>query len=125
MFTAEKRAVDYRAMPRCVFTVPEVASIGLTEREARDRGIGVRTALTGIDENDRALTSDQREGIVKVVADESGRLLGGAVVAPRAGEVIHELGLAINLGATAEQVASLVHAFPTYSEVIGAACAQI
>jgi dihydrolipoamide dehydrogenase len=112
-------------MPRCVFTSPEVASVGLTEAQARERYEGVRTGLTGIDASDRALTSGEMDGFVKVVATPDGRLLGGAAVAPRAGELMHELALAITLGANAKQVAAMIHAFPTFSEALGAACAQV
>jgi len=62
---------------------------------------------------------------VKVIADPGGRLLGGVVVAERAGEVAQELGLAVALGATASQLAGVIHAFPTYSEALVAACREL
>ncbi|HWC31013.1 MAG TPA: dihydrolipoyl dehydrogenase, partial [Dehalococcoidia bacterium] len=65
------------------------------------------------------------EGFVKVLADETGRLIGGAIVAPRAGEMVQELALAISLGVTAQQVAMTIHAFPTFSEAVAAACAKV
>jgi pyruvate/2-oxoglutarate dehydrogenase complex dihydrolipoamide dehydrogenase (E3) component len=102
---------------------PEVASMGMTEAQAREQHGDVRIGRADLFENDRALTTGEREGFVKVVAAPDGRLLGGLACIPRAGEVIHELGLAIRLGATAQQVATTIHAFPTYSEALGAACA--
>jgi dihydrolipoamide dehydrogenase len=121
----EKRHADYRAMPRCVFTSPEVATVGMTEHQAHEQGIDVRTGMSPIDVSDRALTTEQLDGFVKVLADESGRLIGGAIVAPRAGEMMQELALAIALNATAKQLAETVHAFPTFSEALAAACRQI
>ena len=84
-----------------------------TNRPRRDRRDGPRSDV------------GQMDGFVKVIADAQGKLLGGAIVCARAGEVVHELALAIQLGATAEQVASTIHAFPTYSEALAAACAEV
>ena len=125
MFGPSEQRVDYAAMPRCVFTLPEVASVGMTEAQARQQHGEVLIGRSDLFENDRALTTGERTGFVKVVAAPDGRLLGGLACIPRAGEVIHELGLAIRLGATAQQVATTIHAFPTYSEALGAACAAI
>ncbi|MPZ48962.1 MAG: hypothetical protein GEU75_06575 [Dehalococcoidia bacterium] len=125
LFADEKRHADYRAMPRCVFTLPEVATVGLTEEQARAQGINLRIGMTPIDVADRSLTAEQFDGFVKVLADDSGRIVGASIVAPRAGEMIQELVLAISLGATAEQVAMTIHAFPTYSEAVAAACARV
>jgi pyruvate/2-oxoglutarate dehydrogenase complex dihydrolipoamide dehydrogenase (E3) component len=125
MYSDAKRRADYRAMPRCVFTLPEVGTVGLTEAQAHAQGINVRIGMTPIDVADRALTSEQLDGFVKVLADESGRLIGGAIVAPRAGEMVQELALAISLGVTAQQVAMTIHAFPTFSEAVAAACAKV
>jgi pyruvate/2-oxoglutarate dehydrogenase complex dihydrolipoamide dehydrogenase (E3) component len=122
MFGTALRRVDYRAVPRCVFTSPEVAAVGLTERIARARGLAVRAARVEIADNDRAITTGRRAGFVKVIADSSGRLLGGAVVAERGSEVAQELALAISLGASASQLAAAIHAFPTYSEALVSAC---
>ena len=125
MFGARQRRVDFSTMPRCVFTSPEVAAVGLTEKDAREKGIAVRVGRADIRDNDRAITAGQANGFVKVIADSAGRLLGGAVVAPRGGEVGQELALAISLGATASQCAEVIHAFPTYSEALVAACQAI
>ena len=125
MFTAEQRRVDYKAMPRCVFTAPEVAAVGLTEAEAREKGIALRIGRADMHEVDRAITCGQLEGFVKVLADAEGHLVGASIVAPRAGEMVQELALAIALGATGKQVAATVHAFPTYSEAVATACGQV
>ena len=125
MFGGGNRSVDYRAMPRCVFTTPEVAAVGLTQEEARDQLGGVRVGMANIFDNDRGLTSGQRSGFVKVLTDDDGRLVGGVAVAPRAGDFMHELALAVALGASSRDVASAIHAFPTFSEALAAACAAV
>jgi dihydrolipoamide dehydrogenase len=109
-------------MPRCVFTSPEVCAVGMTEQHAREQHISVQVGRAEIHDNDRGLTTGHRDGFVKVIADTEGVLHGGVMVGPRAGEVMHELALAISLGAKASDVAGLVHAFPTFSEALGAAC---
>ncbi|HLZ07116.1 MAG TPA: FAD-dependent oxidoreductase, partial [Chloroflexota bacterium] len=123
-FSVNPRPVDYRAIPRCVFTSPEVAAVGLTERQARDKG-DISVGRAEIARLDRASTVEQFTGFVKVIVDAAQRLVGASIVAPRAGELIHELTLAIAVGATAKQVADVIHAFPTFSEAIQSACADV
>ena len=124
-FNRRKVRPGYLSIPRCVFVRPEVASVGFTESEAKKRGLKVKTGISELAGLGRANTSSSFEGFVKVVADRRGVILGGAIVAPRAGEMIHELALAIRLKATASEVADLVHAFPTYSEAVKLACANV
>jgi pyruvate/2-oxoglutarate dehydrogenase complex dihydrolipoamide dehydrogenase (E3) component len=116
---------DYRGMPRCVFTMPEIATAGLTEQQARDQGLSPRAGFAQLAGLGRANTSESFDGFVKVVVDGQDVLIGAAIVAPRAGEMIHELSLAIRLGIKASTVADAIHAFPTYSEAIGQACSAI
>jgi dihydrolipoamide dehydrogenase len=125
MFEADKLRVDYGAMPRSVFSQPEVAAVGLTEAEARQRGLEPRVGFAEAADSDRALVTGSQWGFVKVLADSEGRLIGGALIGPRAGEVAQELALAVALGATAAQVAATIHAFPTFSETLAAACAAV
>ena len=124
-FSDEQRSADYRAIPRCVFTSPEVAAVGLTERQAWKEMSVIGVGRATIAALDRASTVEQFGGFVKVLTDPTGRLIGASIVAPRAGELIHELGLAIALEATAGQVASVIHAFPTFSEAVQTACANV
>jgi pyruvate/2-oxoglutarate dehydrogenase complex dihydrolipoamide dehydrogenase (E3) component len=124
-FSDETVEVDYSAMPRCVYTSPEVATVGLTEEQARERFDPVYVGIAELGTLGRANTSEEFEGFVKVIADGERRLVGAAIVAPPAGEMIHELALAIRLGATADHVASTVHAFPTFSEAIPEACGSL
>ncbi len=124
-FSRNKIAVDYRAVPRCVFIAPEVAAVGLTEVDAIKKGIKTKKGLAAISILGRANTSDEFDGFVKVITDKKGVLIGASIVAPRAGEIIHELTLAINLRVKAEVLARMIHAYPTYSEAIKIACSNL
>ncbi len=115
----------YTSIPRCIFIRPEVASVGFSEDEAKKRGITIKKGITPTAIVGRANTSNEFDGFVKVITDKRGVIIGASIVSPRAGELIHELALAIKLRATASEVAELVHAFPTYSEAIKIACAGI
>lgn len=122
----KKITADYRAVPRCTFTNPEIASAGQTEEELSSARVPVKKALVPIAVIGRANTSDVSGGFVKVLAHaKTGALLGATVVSPHAGEVIHELVLAIQNGLTAEEVANTIHAFPTWSEAVRVACAKL
>lgn len=122
----KKIAADYKAVPRCVFTNPEVASVGKTEAELNAKNVAFKKALVPITVIGRANTSDVSEGFVKVLANsKTGVLLGATVVSPRAGEVMHELALAVQNRLTARQVADTIHAFPTWSEAVRVACAKL
>ena len=125
MWHRNKIRTDYRAVPRCIFTSPEVASVGLGEHELKEGGIAYKKATVPTRLIGRSNTSREAIGFVKVLAAPNGRLLGGSVVAPRAGEMIHELTLAIQNGLTAKQVDETIHAFPTWSEAIRLACSKL
>jgi dihydrolipoamide dehydrogenase len=110
--------VAYECIPSVVYTWPELASVGLSEEEARARGtvsVGVFPFLA----NGRARAMNEREGQVKIVADaKTDRILGAHIVGPRASDLIAELTLAMEFGASAEDVARSVHAHPTLPEAI-------
>ncbi len=101
---------------RATFTDPEVAQAGLTEAEARER-VGDKTLVSRwpLGEVDRALTDGEADGFVKAVHQRSGAILGATVVAPRAGEMIHEWTLAIERGIKLGDLARSIHVYPTYS----------
>lgn len=110
---------DYRAVPWAVFTDPELGHVGITEAEAQAEGIAVRTATVELQSLARAITSGERDGMVKLVADAAtGRLLGGHVLAAHGGEVLGELALALRLRLSADALASTIHAYPTISEAV-------
>lgn len=120
-----KIAADYSAITRCIFLEPEIASVGVSEQEVRSRGIKPTIGITPISIVGRSNTSNSTTGFVKIVADQKCRILGATIVAPRAGEMIHELALAVHKKLTAQDIASLVHAFPTWSEAVRVAATQI
>lgn len=116
----------YHAVPRCVFISPEVASVGLTEEEVKEKKIKYKVGAVPISILGRANTSDIQDGFVKVLATKKGGvIIGASIVSPHAGEMIHELALAVNHGLTVHHIESTIHAFPTWSEAIRTACAKI
>lgn len=120
-----KAAPDYKAVPRVTFLTPEVASVGMSEEDCLKRDLPIKTAIVPVNVIGRANVSNAMDGFVKVITDKHGVLLGASVVSAHAGEVIHELGLAVQYGLTAQQVANAIHAFPTWSEAVRVACAKI
>ncbi|HET8689993.1 MAG TPA: dihydrolipoyl dehydrogenase [Candidatus Saccharimonadales bacterium] len=125
LLAKNKVSVDYRAVPRVTFVTPEVASVGLSEADCMKRDLKIKVGMSPLNIIGRSNVSNMRDGFCKVITDRKGMLLGATVVAPHAGEVIHELALAIQYGMTAEQVANTLHAFPTWSEVVRVACSKI
>jgi dihydrolipoamide dehydrogenase len=111
------RVPDYHAAPNCIYTDPEIAHVGLGEKEAREKGIEVKVGKFPFVAAARALTLGQTEGFVKVLADAaSGKLLGAHIIGPRATDLIAEATLAIQNGLTLEQVDLTIHAHPTLPE---------
>ena len=111
--------MDYRAVPRCLYTLPEIAAVGLTEQQARDEGYEVAAGRFPFSASGRAATAGEREGFVKVVADAgSGELLGVHIAGPQATELIAEAALALRMEATLADIAACVHAHPTLSEAL-------
>lgn len=111
--------LDYQAIPAAVFTDPEIGSVGLTEAEAQERGFEPVVGEFPFRASGRALTTGESDGFVRIVGDaETGFVLGGHVVGPEASELIAELGLAIEMGATLEDIAATVHTHPTLSEAV-------
>ena len=111
--------VNYACIPNVVYTHPELASAGVSEEEARERGLEVRVGTFPFQANGRAKALGEREGQVKLVADAAtDRLLGAHIVGARASDVIAELVVAMELGASAEDIARSVHAHPTLPEAV-------
>ncbi len=115
----------YYAIPRCVFTEPEIACVGYTEAQLKEKKIKYQVAAVPITVVGRANTSGVDSGFVKVIAGKYGTLLGASIVSPRAGEMIHEITVAVQNHLTARQIAETVHAFPTWSEAVRKACQKI
>jgi dihydrolipoyl dehydrogenase len=112
-----RRTPDYHAAPNCVYTDPEIAHVGLGEKEAKEKGVAVKVGRFPFAASGRALTLGQTEGFVKVLSDpDSGRLLGAHIIGPRATDLIAEATLAIQNGLTLEQIDLTIHAHPTLPE---------
>jgi len=115
-------AFDVRAIPAVVFTDPEVAWAGLTEAEARSRGITVRVARVPWSASGRAVAMDRTDGLTKLTFEEgTGRLLGVGIVGTHAGELVAEAVLGVELAAVAEDLAGAIHTHPTLSETLAEA----
>jgi dihydrolipoamide dehydrogenase len=111
--------VNYAAVPNVIYTHPELASVGLTEEEARGRGIAVRIGKFPWIANGRAKAMDESDGFVKVIGDaETDRLLGMHILGPRASDIIAEGAVAIELMSSVEDIARSAHAHPTLPEAI-------
>ena len=117
---------DPKTVPWCVYTDPEVASVGLTEAQAREQGYDVRVGRFPLNASGRALTYGETDGFVKVVSEARfGEVLGLHVVAPHASDLIHEGGLALALEATVDELVMKVHAHPTLGEAVREAALEV
>ena len=109
--------IDYSVIPWCTYTDPELAHVGLTEEEARERhGDSVSSHVYDLSGLDRAIAERDAVGCVKVVVDRRGRILGGHILGPSAGTMIAEIALAMKHGISIGSLSSLVHPYPTMSE---------
>ena len=110
--------MDYRLLISVVFTEPQVAFVGLTEKEAKARGIAYRVACYPFNDHGKSLIMEAKDGFVKLLADEkSGKILGGACVGPSGGELIHEIVAAMAKRMTVQQLAATPHYHPTLAEI--------
>jgi dihydrolipoamide dehydrogenase len=117
-----KRFFDARVIPSVAYTDPEIAWVGLTETAAKAQGIAVEKGVFPWAASGRSLSLGRDEGFTKLVFDPATqRVLGGGIVGPNAGELIAEVGLAIEMGADAADVGLTIHPHPTLSETVGMA----
>lgn len=117
--TGGNRKMDYRVVPACNFTSPEVASVGLTEKKARDQGYNVKVGRFMYAGNGRAHAIGETDGMVKIVGDAAtDELLGVHIMSAEAGEMIAAAALAMSMEATVEEIVHTIHTHPTLSEAI-------
>ena len=110
--------IDYRLRLFAVFTEPEAAMVGLSEREATELGIDFAAATYPFNDHGKSIVRGKTDGFVKLLADrKTGELLGGAVVGPHASELIHEVVIALRYRATAAELSKIPHYHPTLSEI--------
>jgi len=111
--------VNYGVIPGVVYTTPEVATVGATEDALKAEGRKVKIGKFMFMGNGRAKAVHQGDGFVKLIVDaETDRILGCAIIGPGAGDLIHEICVAMEFGASAEDIALTCHAHPTYSEAV-------
>ncbi|EIM08208.1 dihydrolipoamide dehydrogenase [Planococcus antarcticus DSM 14505] len=121
----QKEAIDYHVVPRCVYTSPEIASVGMTEEEAEKKGISFKVVKVDHAGNAKALTLDEKEGFTKLIADTTyGEILGVSMVGPHVTEMIAEPSAYMRLEGTVDELASMIHAHPTVSESLYEAAAS-
>jgi len=117
--------MDYDVVPACVYTFPEVGVVGRTRDGAKERGLDAVTAVSKFAANGKALGEGEAEGFVQLVAEKgTGRILGCQIVGPHAVETIHVVSEAMAMGTNVRQLADIVYAHPTVTEVIKMAAAD-
>ena len=113
-----KAEMNYKALPLAVYTEPEFSSVGLTEEEAKEKGLKIQVGLFSLQANGRALTTGSQEGMVKIIADEKDEIIGAHILAANASEFISEISLAMKRGLKIQDVSSSIHIHPTLSEAV-------
>ena len=118
--------VNYDTIPGVIYTTPEVASIGKTEEQLNNLNIKYKIGKFSFMANSRAKAIDDTEGFVKILADEkTDKVLGAHLIGPHAGELIAEIGIAMEFGASSEDIARTCHAHPTFSEAVKEAALSV
>jgi dihydrolipoamide dehydrogenase len=113
------KKMDYTAVPSCIYTHPEIGSVGMNEKQAREKGLEISTGKFPMLACGRAQAENEADGFVKVVVEKStGKILGAQILGHRATDLIAELTLAIQMGAKTQDVIDTIHAHPTLSEPI-------
>ncbi|HEX9934944.1 MAG TPA: dihydrolipoyl dehydrogenase [bacterium] len=112
-------SMDYRVVPVTVFSDPEIACVGLTEKEALSQGREIASGLFPFAANGKALAMDETDGFVCIVSDrQNGELLGGQIAGPHASDLIHEIALGVGMRIRVKEMASILHSHPTFSEAL-------
>jgi len=121
-----KNKMDYKVIPSCIYTNPEIASVGMTEEEAKSKGIDYKKGVFPLMANGKSIIYNETSGFVKIIADSKyGEVLGVHIIGPRATDMIGEAALAIKLEATIDELISTIHAHPTVSESIKEAALSV
>jgi pyruvate/2-oxoglutarate dehydrogenase complex dihydrolipoamide dehydrogenase (E3) component len=113
-----RQKVDWSVVPWCTYTDPEVAHIGLGEKSAKEQNVEYDLFVVPLEEIDRAVVESEEAGFAKILtAKGSDRILGATIVAPHAGDLLHEFVLAMNAKIGLGRIASMIHAYPTFAEL--------
>lgn len=113
------RKMDYSVIPGCIYTSPEVATVGLSEAEALKKGLQPKIGRFPVNANGKSMIMGENEGFIKIITDKAtGEILGTHIIGPRATDMISEMCIAMKLESTIEEVANTIHPHPTVSEII-------
>ena len=114
-------SVRFDLIPAAVFTMPEVATVGLTEEQCKEQELEVRCLKSFYRANGKAVSMDETDGYCKIIVGTDSQILGAHVMGAHASDLIHEIATAMNLGATLDQMQSVIHAHPSLSEIVQSA----
>ena len=118
LFGKAPKAIDYTLTPACIFTTPEIASVGLTEEQAQKQGLEYKVARYNFASSGKAAAAGDRDGFIKLIFDSENKLRGAHIIGANVVEMLGEPSIAMALGATAEDIASVIHAHPSLYEGI-------
>lgn len=124
MLFKARRKVNYEVIPWVTFTDPELARAGLTEQEAQEKGIKYTLLTQEYKELDRAITENEREGMIKLLVDKKGYILGCHILGPHAGETLHEVYLAMTQKIKIKALTQMIHAYPTLADIVKKAAGE-
>lgn len=117
--------IKMSAVPACVFSFPEIASVGLTEDQAKEKGIEIKTGRANYASNGKAMTICETDGFIKVVADESGKIIGVHIMGAHADDIILEATVLVDMGVNVDRAQAFIHPHPTLGEVLSEAIADV
>src|SRR5207245_7784653 len=113
-----RQKMDYSVVPWCTYVDPEVAHVGLGEKEAKRKNVEYNLFVIPLEDVDRAVVESEEAGFAKILtAKGSDKILGATIVAPHAGDLLHEFVLAMKAGGGLGTIASTIHAYPTFAEL--------
>lgn len=118
LFGKTSKVLDYTLTPACIFTTPEIASVGLTEEQAQKLGVEYKVARYNFASSGKAAAAGDRDGFIKLIFDENKKLRGAHIIGANVVEMLGEPSVAMAMGATAEDIASTIHAHPSLYEGI-------
>ena len=121
----EAQKVNYRVVPWVAFSDPEIAGVGMTEEQVKEKGIKYQKSIFDFKDLGKASTQVEYDGFVKLLVDEAGQILGGFIVGPQAGELVHQIVVAMAGNVSADAIGRAIFAYPTWSEAVGSAAAQL
>lgn len=118
---AQNDSIRFDLIPAAVFTMPEVAAVGLTEEQCKEQGLQVRSLKSFYRANGKAVSMDETDGYCKLIVAESGTILGAHIMGAHASDLIHEITAVMNIHGTVDDMRSVIHAHPTLSEIVQSA----